>query len=215
MSKKCNTCGRCFERIGGHYRYNRSHEPNITDRQHDILTGLLMGDGWVHRHTKTPSLKVSVTERDFIEHIYDELEPLSMSVNKYDGMWCMSTTTHSKLQQYSDWYGNDGQKRFPENLCLNKVILKYWYCCDGSLVNNKSYKHINIGMSNERERAGALCSMFKDVGLPEPRVNKWSGGNAQLVWKKDESEQLLRYMGSPIEGYEYKWKNLSDSRSNC
>lgn len=164
-----------------------------------------MGDGWVHRGSKRPAFKVATTEKEYINYLYGELSPLSCSINEYqDGLYTMTTHSLCCLEEFSSWY-DSGEKVFPENISLTPTILRNWYACDGSLVRGR---YINIGVSNERERLGNITSLFRDVGLPEPRTNTWGDSEAQLVWKVSESEKLLSYMDGSVPGYEYKWERV-------
>jgi hypothetical protein len=62
MSRQtCPDCGESFKSVGHHWRYSPSHRPDITSKQKEILTGLVMGDGIVHfkdrKNLPTPTWK--------------------------------------------------------------------------------------------------------------------------------------------------------------
>lgn len=204
MSKVCSYCGEGFDRIGTHWRYNPEHQPELSKYQKSVITGILMGDGWIHRDGRRPAFKVSTQEKEYVEFVFELLKPLSCSINEYsDGLYTMTTHSLDCLSQFESWY--DDKKTFPKDLKLNKEILKHWYACDGSLVRQR---YINIGASNESERSDFLISLFNEQNLPEPRINIWGDNEMQLVWKVEQSKKLLSYMGRPVSGYEYKWERV-------
>jgi len=54
---------------------------------------------------------------------------------------------------------------------------------------------------NEINREEYLIGLFEDIGL-EPRIS------GHMVWfSPGDSNELLRWMGKPPPGFEYKWKN--------
>jgi hypothetical protein len=58
-----------------------------------------------------------------------------------------------------------------------------------------------IYTSNEIENKQKIESYFKRSGIPKP-VNWMDYG---MYWDKSDSIELLKYMGEPLPGFEYKW----------
>jgi len=57
MPQTCSQCGVEFKRIGQHWSLSSEcNNPTLTKRQEEIVTGLLMGDGWIRSDDKNPYL---------------------------------------------------------------------------------------------------------------------------------------------------------------
>lgn len=228
MSREtCPTCGEDFKQIGGHWRYSPDHRPELTGRQHNIIRGLMMGDGSVRRREggRYPRMDVRCIVPQYLEHLSNEFgilgcEPRlhrtaaeAASNNRESGfspnaeaenysdihLWRMRA--HPEMGQYSDWYETD-KKVWPEDLELTPETLTHWFAGDGS--NCEDYTSIVLAMENERGNQRKVERYFERAGLPAP--DRWNlNGAFYAAWNKDASIELFDYMESPPPGYEYKW----------
>lgn len=221
---ECPECGNLYPKLGSHWRWNSDHRPNIDDRQHEILTGLLMGDGTVQREGN-PNMKCRMTTPEFLEWIDEEMGILGCGVkfemsaeesarnsrerklnfdaheDDYSDVYIWSSRNHPDFSQYSDWYST-GRKRFPDDLELTPLIMKVWFCGDGSLRSDdrtNSRPYLSIAASNEEDRREFLFGLFSE----QPAIPKWTSGS--VYFSVDDSEYLWEYMGDPLPGFEYKW----------
>lgn len=227
MSEFCPECEREFKSVGHHWAHNPSHRPNITDRQMDITTGLLMGDGCLQRPDDThPSLRVNTISKDYLQYLDKIFGYISRGVSLQAeadtqeeyfrdsfGRGCNAsdvyrwyTCSHPELERFTSWY-DSGKKVWPKDIDLTPTVLKHWYCGDGSM--NRGGQ-IYISMSNEIGNEEKVEKYFKRVDIPQP--NNWQTHDVQLgtahnaVWNVEESKELREYMGEPLPGFEYKWK---------
>lgn len=225
MTTKCPTCGDSFKALGTHWRYKPEHRPEFTDKQREIIIGLLMGDGTItSRHT--PRLKAQMTNLEYLEYLQDEFGVLSIDISvartaeegaahsrnyenpnadpsDYNDIYDWGTRAHPSLSEYADWY-IAGQKIWPENIELTPTVLKHWYCGDGHMNTQRASPRLSIGIFNESDNASKLSSLFTEVDLPSPRYNIYDG-NAMIRFTVDESREIWNYMGDPLPGFEYKW----------
>lgn len=222
----CPECGQRFDNVGLHWRWNPEHRPSITNRQNQIITGVLMGDGTLYRGNKTPYLRIKMITEEYLEYLSGifgvlttgvELEKTAnesaqsvldsgfyetVNIENYNNIYEMRVRCHPEFEEYESWY-DSGEKVWPNNLELTPTVLKHWYCCDGTYVNN----HIEIGMSNEVDNINKVSNYFKRVGLPKPSNYNTSNGTCIAEFSVDNSHYLLDYMGESLPGFEYKWGN--------
>jgi len=203
----CDGCGNEYKSIGKHWCRSDCDYPNITYKQHQVITGLLMGDGYVESRN-TPRLRATMVSNNYLQYLENLFGKLSNGVKlsekgneKYQDKYTWSIS-HPSLQKYRDWY-NSGKKVWPEDLILTPTVLKHWYCGDGTKHRNT----IVIAMWNENERTKKVSNIFERSGLPSPsnyNINQEkSVCDAQFT--VDQSKELWKYMGEPLPDFEYKW----------
>lgn len=224
----CHDCGKWFKKYGTHWSMSDCSHPEVSEEEHSILTGVLMGDGWVDKDKNNCRISVSVVEEEYLNYLDSKFGNLSCGVyedksgetnakikggdpDNYRDTYRLQTICHPDLNTYGKWYKEDG-KAWPENIVLNPITLKHWYVCDGHYKNTGGDDYITISMSNEIKNTEKIESYFERSGLPSPT---WQKGTSVLKgvefprcvarWTVSESEELFSYMGDPIPGFEYKW----------
>ena len=188
----------------------------MSDRQHEILTGLLMGDASARIPGKNPHITLTVQNEQFIDWVTEELDKLwtgSKSVryenqdrtNQYE----IRTRTHEIMWEFRDWY-ESGKKRYPDDLQLTPLIAQMWYACDGNLHwantnrirNSTPRAAVYIGCFNESDRIEWVANLFREHGF---KVT--TPANANIRVATGETPEFLEWIGEPIPGYEYKWES--------
>ena len=224
--KKCPECGNEYQQIGTHWRYNSDHRVQFTQKQQEIIAGLLMGDGSLYRGNKNPYIQCDMISKNYLEFLHDEFGILSNGVKfhisaednaqrsrdsgfspdakaeNYSDQYRWTTISHPQLHNWN-WYGT-GKKVWPADIELTPTVLKHWYCGDGHFNNAGSNKHIQIAMSNESENTEKVTEMFKRAGFSTSNYNI-IGNVCDLTFTVDESQRIFDYMGDPLPGFEYKW----------
>lgn len=228
MSSICESCNtdKEYENIGTHWYYSPSHRPEITETQHEIITGLVMGDGCVEKRGDNSNLRVSMINKKYLDYLDNLFGPLSQGVSKsktieqaaedsivenadpenYNEVYEFRTTVHPELNRYNEWY-ESGKKVW--NLeQITPTILKHFYVCDGSLNQKGS---ITIAMSNEIDRRDEFEHLIEEAGIPSP--SNWNiyerkvygGKHCKAQWTKEQTKLLFEYMGDAPTGFERKW----------
>lgn len=181
-----------------------SKEFSVTDRQHKILSGILMSDGNANK-VSTTSIEVSMANKDFIYWLYDELGEISTGVkhrtfeDERSDHYRVRTRSLSELDEYREWYST-GEKVWPEDLILYPETLKMLYVGDGTRVENSGgSSFLKICSKNEHKNKNKIESMFERIGI----TPKWHGYSVRFT--TPQSHYLWNYMGSPPPGFEYKW----------
>lgn len=223
----CYDCGHRFDRISQHWTASSECSyPDMTKRHHDIIRGLLMGDGTIQKGSTNPCIKVCCIVPEYLQLLSDEFGVLGGPITvdrtpeesaannretgfrpdakaeNYSTLYRWQTKSHPDMLRYTDWY-KTGEKVWPTDLELAPETLTHWFCGDGN--NSKDYPAIRIAMSNERENKKKVERYFERQGLPAPE--RWSDGkyHCNACWGKEASIELFEYMTAPVVGYEYKW----------
>ena len=213
---KCPTCGQEFKRVTTHWNQSDCPYPSVSAEQWEIITGILMGDGWFD--STNGIFGVDNTNLRFLVWLDGFLDILSTGVYKVKKagertatiaghevtnrkpQYRVKTKQIPEFKKLSRWYDQNGDKRYPSDLELTPHLTKMWYVSDGCY-NKKDGESpvVQIGCHNEAGRVGSLKSLFHEVGF-EP---SWWGD--RLGFGYEESERLLNWMGEPPAGFEYKW----------
>jgi hypothetical protein len=229
-----DSCKGEYSKIGKHWYHNPSHRPTITQHQHEIITGVVMGDGSVSRQSENPSLDVQMINEQYLNHLDETFGCLTTGVrlqstaqelasdpgtgdfaeytdpSSYSDLYRLRTRNHPGLEWYASWYSS-GEKVWPTDIDLTPTTLKHWYVCDGTF-DERDYANsstIRISVANEMEYQEKVNALFETVGLPEPEwyPTKTESGRefCHISWNNQESRELFAYMGEPLPGFEYKW----------
>lgn len=225
----CPSCDEKYIRLGQHWAMSGTCSyPAIPNSWKEILIGILMGDGTIHKPPSAKNVQVQITSinKSFLKWLDEKLSWLSNGASlrrtameireenrksKYErfasldyeirDQYDLTTTRHPELNRFADWYTGE-QKRFPEGIRLSSRILKFWYVCDGHLIwGNKGHTRPQVWISanNEADRPEYVKSLFGSTPI-DPKFNE-----GRLMLTSDESEWFFDYVGEPPSGFEYKF----------
>jgi len=222
---ECHECGEGYKGIGVHWANGSCSYPGFTDKEWEILTGLLMGDGCISSSGgEKPYLTVEITNSEYAYHLWNRFGNLSKDTINYitadekeerAGYWdqfegcdfrptySWATRAHPLLYLFESWYCT-GEKVFPKGIELTPTVLKHWYVGDGSVEQQDRAGRCVITSANEMEDFTNILSMFDDAGF-----TPYTSGY-KIIFNAEESRELLDYMGNPPPGFKHKW--LIDDR---
>ncbi|MFB6160808.1 MAG: hypothetical protein ABEJ61_06485 [Haloferacaceae archaeon] len=225
---RCPTCGDEYDRLAQHWAVGACECPSVPDGWIETITGVLMGDGTIHRPDSARNARRQVTNvsRSFLEWLDERLDRSSTGVSlwrtsaeiaeenarssherfsslAYDGrdQYVLSTRRHPVLNQFVSWY-DDGDRRFPHDLEPTPYILKQWCVCDGSPPwGTAGHQRPSLRMScpNAADRPSRVAAPFEDTPL-SPSINE-----ERITFNADEAETFLDYVGSGQTGYDDKF----------
>lgn len=228
----CPGCGNRYKKLGSHWAQSDCEYPDLSEYQEEVVTGILMGDGCLCNRGGNPYIVVQCVKKNYLKYLDSIFGVISSGEprlhitgdelkDKY-GDWLGATKESEYQDQYrwqsrgleslsifSSWYGGNG-KTYPDDIKITPTILKHWYAGDGNYNNNGTNSYISIGVSNESEEREKIYRMFNRANLPEP--NRWNENNekVEIVWNKNESGELIKFMGDAVPGYQYKWMEEVD-----
>ena len=202
---RCPECHNHYKEIGNHYHFNNSHRPDITDKQKEIILGVLLGDGCVSKPSSgPPRFVVDMVSENYINYLKEKLQPFSKEIyqpptvkDNHQQQYELRTIVHPALSEYRDWYST-GEKVYPENIEITPTVLKNWYVTDGHLTNK--YEYPSIRCWNERNNTEKVLSYFEDI----PLTTTFSSGTIRFPGEK---RNFFDYIGEPLPDFEYKWPN--------
>ena len=226
MADTCHDCGNQYISLSKHWSKSNCSYPALCQYQHDTIVGSLMGDGYLRRDKKNPSLEIAMTTKEYLTWLCEKVFPVCSGTVRlmrtarecakrdrksgfnpeadskdYSDMYRWVTMSHPELNKYKNWYSS-GSKTFPSNLALTPTVLKNWYCGDGSLHKEK---YPQITLNNESENKRKIESIFQTAGLTDFFWDK-SRSNTTVVFRKEGAENFFDYVGrDPLPGFEYKF----------
>lgn len=230
---RCPECDTWFKSIGIHWSQSSCDPPTLTQFQRDVAIGVTMGDGSVYRSNSNHArLDVGMTSRPYLEYLNNVFEPFSNGVTFKQSaeecatdlrergfspnaqaedckdMYRMTTTHVPEFDFLAEWY-ETGEKVFPADIELTPTVLRHWYAGDGTLRQTGNTRHMEIAMANEVDRRDRIESLFNAVGIDVGRwdITERTDGSRRCsaVFSRDQSDELLAYMGYPVPGFRYKW----------
>lgn len=228
----CYNCGRSFSALGKHFAHPSGCDfPEFDEQQEEVLTGLLMGDGWIQEtgQANNPHLSVQMVSPNYLSYLHTEVFPehgrcepylkatgeelaerYSMDPDNTQDAYYWATVSTPKLHSWQAWY-DSGKKVWPSDISLTPTVLKHWYAGDGTIEHTQGGSiTISISMNNERGNEEKVEQYFQQADIPSP--DRWNAyqtdegfWNNEAVWNNESSHQLLDYMGTPLPDFEYKW----------
>jgi len=228
-NKLCKQCGKKYKVLAQHWRQSNCSKPDFSDNQLEIITGLLMGDGWIKRQkNRKPKLVCAMTSKNYLKHIDKQFGVLGGGVSlhktsgqqaknakkhgfnsdakptNYNDLYIWRLMAHKGLENFSSWYAS-GEKIWPNNIKLSPNVLKHWYCCDGYWDNSGTANRLRIAMKNEKNNTEKVDKIFKKADLPQPKTYQKNPNKCDACFTVDQSHKLWSYMGKPLPDFKYKW----------
>jgi len=222
MTEQCNDCCNEYERIAQHWALSSCDYPEMSDYQHELVTGLLMSDGCVSSNENSKArLRVVSTDREFLEWIDSQFPQIGSGIGKkrqnnsdlvseYDlkDVYTWHSKRHPVFEQYEQWY-ESGEKVWPDDIDLTPATLAMLHAGDGHFVEEGRLGSIQIAMANEHGNEEKIEEMFERAGF---EVMSWyrseredGSWNHAAVFSVDDTEKMFEYMIDCPPGMERKW----------
>jgi len=228
MAEICHNCGEKFDMVAVHWSKTDCSHPPVSEWQHEVLTGLVLGDAHVScpGRRKYPSVCLQMSCKRYLNYLSERAFPVlsnqvtlantaeqqarndhesgfnrGAGAEDYSDSYWLSFTSHPDMERYKEWYST-GQKVFPPDLELTSTVLKHWFVGDGSFC----WQHGTavISLSNEGDNENKIVNMFRNVGLTD--FNWYNNENmAEVRFRKGGTENFYDFIGDPLPGFEYKW----------
>lgn len=225
---RCPDCSEDYVNLGRHLgaKSISCNYPDLTQRQSDIITGLMMGDGSVTGSKSTdssnPYLQVQMVSEEFLSWLDEELGIYSNgykleytaeeqanrnnSSGEYQDVYSLTTMRAPIFDQWDEWYGDDGKKRFPE-VRLTPVVAGVWYACDGwkNEQSKSGRPYACIGAANETKRCEAITKAFKEKGFESSWIRRsvrLTADASEEFWGGSSSHRDLTTSGLITRSYD-------------
>ena len=188
-----------------------------------ILNGELLGDGSLrcewgfqgrYKHDNKHKSYIVWLRNEFkksklpVGKIYERLHSGAFSKRKVITYSFYSGSTKQFGDLYRKWYPN-GKKIIPNDLKLNKLMLRHWYLGDGTLVKtsgrNKNNKCIKI--YTDAFLKSDILRMIKQIRNLVGVSPTYQKSRNNIFIKNDEVKKFLDFLGrSPVKCYQYKFE---------
>lgn len=226
--ERCRQCGETKKNLGNHWRLSHSCDyPEPTDRQTEIIRGLLFGGGnIIDREAsgnagRNPQLTTTSTRRDFIEWLDDEFGAMGRGIVSTDEtadlrqsledlteeerdqlksntVYRWRTRNLPFLRRYLDRWHVDDEKSIPPTVSPTPWFLRIVYAKCGNLDTQTIDNGQNLRFSVEKT-AGDVEEWLRLLSPFSPRVQ------GRHIFATDAST-FFDYIGhNPIPGFENKW----------
>ncbi len=190
--------------------------PSLTERQHEVLVGFLLGDGCLYRYKKyrhgkyEPHLSIGrqAGDKAYLQHNFLLFREFCNQTNiRIHGVYdkrtqktydkCnFSTRPSSAFRPYHDnWY--DNVKRLPEKLELTPLTCAIWFCDDGSVLLNKKTNRLRLKLSTHsftKEENNRLASALKQMFGNAHFSVCFDDGNYFLSAADHGAKEFIRYI---------------------
>lgn len=197
---------------------------SLDNLQHQILEGLLLGDGSItRRHNKSPRYSHGTSKKETLITI---LNLVKFTGNMYTYKYTYKNgeiseinvlTTHGypQLKVYAKrWYPN-GIKIVPRDLILTPTVCYWWYIGDGCLSQKIQYgkkcTHVLTLSTNgfsDDDRNILIDLMVKHINIDYVGIEKCG----RLCLYSTDIPKFLSYIGKCANTeYEYKWNYITPS----
>ena len=172
------------KKSGGHFEYKNkplNPELKLTKQQSDIISGCLLGDGFILK-TNVFRIKQKSTHQKYVEYLHRMFEyfvtpirtdkarkpsriegKVSHRLEDWNGDYCYSTSFTTRKHPVftalrQKWYPND-KKIVPSDLKLNEEVLTHWYLQDGCHNKQRNYYKFSTQSFSENEVEN-LCKLL-------------------------------------------------------
>lgn len=214
----CPNCDEEFQRLSMHWR-GTCGPPAIARDQRELVAGLLLGNGHVGGNGANKHFRLPTRWRPFARWVFRELGWLAATIVYLDDsredserpipaqQYMVRTHAHPALTRFRSWYDEDGKRCLPapEDLPAGRLTPRTgraWHATAGSLgFSNPEYASTRQAYFSAAadDRAERMSALFESAGFDPTRVGK----GVQLPPK--QTSAWLDWIGSPVEGIEYKW----------
>jgi hypothetical protein len=215
-NRTCPTCGCPYERLSRHWTSGSCPRPELGRRQHDLVTGLLLGNAAISGNSANKHLVLVTTNRSFATWVFEELGWLAHGLVRVDPesanagevtdwdvnqRYRVRTMAHPELTPYREWYSAPNEKRIPFHLDLPPRSARAWYACSGGLQWHGDYdsQRSAVFSALDDKRASRIGGLLERVEFESTRVGK----RVQLPPR--ETRAFLDWIGDPVPGVGYKW----------
>lgn len=194
----------------------------FSDKEKEVLTGCLLGDGHLSKPTgNTSQFTYCSSEKEHTLFVYKFLKKLMVNEcirgpKKYSSLdkrtkkiytrytiRTKSNISFFKLRQL--WYPN-GVKIIPQNIKITSITMLFWYLGDGGLQTGERSQYIKIGTD---------AFSIENINEIIPQLKKFSPiiykigekKHPRLYIKRNKIEDFFNFIGPcPIKCYNHRWK---------
>lgn len=197
----------------------------LTQRQKDILVGLLLGDGHLEtqNHGRTYRLKVEhgSDQREYLNWLSDEFsewihrEPYEKVRKNGDVNYGFTTYSHGSLRFYGKQFYPEGKKVIPKLIYrfLTPLSLAIWYMDDGSIKSRRHKTYILHTLGYSKNDLIRVQKSFESKFGIKASLHRQKNRYWRLYISSESSEKFKQIINPHIiESMRYKLNNTLPKR---
>jgi hypothetical protein len=216
----CLFCEDKYYNLSRHWASSPSHRPEYSEKQKEIMIGILMSDGWVSERVggRKSRFQCEMVEKEYIKYLKEVFGVLCNEITEINketdqDIYRLSWKPHSFIDELSQWYST-GEKIWPE-IEITPTILKHYYVGDGHLFERGGEdvnSRVELSMANESGNLEKVKRIFSPFTDDDFSVYKGQYGNEkgslELNFTVEGTEKFFKYIGEEeVDGFEYKWRD--------
>lgn len=222
----CRNCGNSFSSVTRHFALSGTCSyPNLTPRQQEVLTGVLVARGGVQAPSEgNGSIRVTDQNREMLTWIHDQLDwvggsvletPLDTFPDVDEDDVDMPETTH-QLRTYSHpdfsmwrdrWHTDDGSRTAPTRIHRTRRMLRTAYALVGRYEPpGDSRAVVTLAFGRTKPESETLRQLFTGFGPSITRDEDHKTGTEQVRVRIYNVPAFFDYIGwNPVRGIEDRW----------
>lgn len=182
----------------------------LTQREHDLIIGSLLGDASIRQREKNSCFRVShsLKQKDYINFKFNLLKNFKFSEfketkrkikKKNIDVIDLSTHTHPVFNYYRNLFYKNGKKIITKDMLnkLNPRSLAFWICDDGSYNNRQGYIVLCTNSFSLNEHR-LMKKLFNERFGLDPTIGFRDGKYYYLRFKQEDSKKLIEIIKSFI-----------------
>jgi len=224
---RCPTCDMRYEHLGHHFARSECDYPPVSRRLIEASAGLILSDGHLRDQPggRHPRLIVEMENEEFLRWLEGYFGWLSSTVRlhrtrfenarrakeagltgasgdprNYKDTYVWQSRNHPGYEDFLEEFYPNGEKNVPETLELTPEIARMWYVGDGGLMKTNGYT-IGLQISSRTFDLDTIAAIWQRAGF-EPGKH----GDHSVQFGREQALAVLRWMGQPLPGFEYKWE---------
>ena len=185
-----------------------SESVRLTDRQREIITGLLLGDGHLETQNRGRTFRLKVEhskhQKDYVDWLYQQLNNMVLTPPQsklqtvagkvYEKYW-FSTISSGALRFYAQQFYQNKHKILPKLIhkWLSPLAITVWFMDDGSLKSNRHRALIFNTQSFSKTEVLRLSKIMEDkfgIAMALRKQSRKTEELYQLITIKDGAEKL-------------------------
>lgn len=175
---------------------------NISNKQHQVLDGLLLSDLHIEQGWKNCRLTCGFKYKEMLQSVISSLDCFTWSTPRQDKntkCWHSKSCTHPLITELrTKWYP-DGIKIVPKDLTLSSLCCYWWYLGDGYL-RDYNLRLCTQGFTDTDILR--LINLLSVIGIK----SQFTKSSRVITILSQSCSKFLQYIGNcQMACYKYKW----------
>jgi len=204
----CPECGQDKERVAQHWAMSSCGYPKVPDERRELLDGLVLGSGTISGNGSNRHLTIGTTSKTLAEWTAEQLGWLHHGTRvdhpggDRDPIYRVRTPAHPAINRYERWGTPRDNRAPPDSYQLTPRAGRVWWAYAGGLQWQGEYDSQRTATISALDdgRARWIRRTLATVAIDATRAGK------RIQWHGQQVRDWLSFIGDPVPGVEYKWR---------